>query len=410
MKKLWLMAFLLVFLIPSANAAGINVLQAAFVRDHALWLYMDGSEVLLQENLAVSNLGWSFDGQWLTFEAKNEAEGEEPDIWLYHVPSNTHTKLKMVGHDVQWNPKKNSFAFLTGSFLTVVEIRENKPVIHQLNGGVSHYSWDADGENLIASASAVLFPDGWSHPRLYEIHWDTQNQDLDVRVEPLLTIPSPMKLGGLSILSIDAENFTWSRDGKLLAFVVSPTASWSEDSNMLSVFVKENKVLIPMGEILREKGWSKWAPSKPLLASIQGAGRLRGGVKNKKLTVQSVLPSHTKRFTPDGLADVNFDWLDDDRLVVARGKETDTLSDFRSRLILVNSKEDGQKSEGKPFVNLPRGFSDDYPVTLDKQKSLSWIRTDANGWRSVWMSRLDGSEPRRVIEGVKEVVWFENQW
>jgi hypothetical protein len=410
MKKIWLTLVLLIILIPPANAEESIGLQAAFVRDKALWLYMDGSEVLLQENLAISNLGWSFDGQWLTFEAKNEVEGEEHDIWLYHVPTNTHTKLKMVGHDVQWNPKKNTFAFLTGSFLTVVELIENKPIIHQLNGGVSHFSWDADGENLIASASAVMFPDGWSHPRLYEVHWEMekQNQELDVKVDPLLTISSPLKLGELSILSIDAENFNWSMDGKLLAFVVSPTASWSEDSNMLSVFVKENKVLIPMGEVLREKGWIKWAPSKSVLASIQGPGRLRGGVKNKTLTVQSVLPSQTKRFTPNGFADVNFDWLDDNKLVVARGKESDTQSDFRSSLILVNSKEDEQKSEGKPFVELPSGFSDDYPVTLVKQKTLSWIRTDANGWKSVWMSGLDGSDARKVIEGVKEVAWFEN--
>ncbi|MBM7620112.1 hypothetical protein JOC95_001965 [Bacillus tianshenii] len=409
MKKIWLTLVLLMFLIPSTKAAEANGLQAAFIRDKALWLYMDGSEVLLQENLSISNLGWSKDGQWLSFEEKSETEGEEPAIWLYHVPTNTHTKLKMVGHDVQWNPKKNSFAFLTGSFLSVVEFKDNKPIIHQLNGGVSHFSWDAEGENLIASASAVMFPDGWSHPRLYEVKWDAEhkNQELDVKVEPLLTISSPLKLDDLSILSIDAENFNWSKDGKLLAFVVSPTASWSEDSNMLTVFVKENKVLIPMGEILREKGWIKWAPSKSHLASIQGGGRLRGGVKNKRLTVQSVLPSQTKIFTPDGFADVNFDWLDDTRIVVARGKESDTLADFRSGLILINSKEDEQKSSGKPFVDLPEGFSDEKPVTLKKHKMLSWIRTDANGWKSVWMSGLDGSDARKLIEGVNDVKWFD---
>lgn len=404
---MWIVLVLLIFLLPVKVAAESAPFQAAFIRDQGLWLYNGEDEVLLQENISISDLSWSHDGQWLAFETSKE-NVLDSDIWLYHVPTNKHLKLKVQGRSLIWNPKEQSFAFLTDSFLSVVELSSMKPVIHQLTGGVSHFSWDAEGENLLASASAMLFPDGWSHPRLYMVNWmlEKKKQELDVKVDPLYTIPSPLTLDEeLSIASIDAEHFSWSKDGKFMALIVSPTASWSADSNMLSVFVHENKLFIPMGEILRKKEWIKWAPTKPVLASIQGGGRLTTGVKNKKLTVQRILPNQKKTFTPKSYADIDFDWIDDETIVVARGLESEKPASFYSSLYMVNLKEDS--TPHPKLIETPDGSSDENPIFLKSRNQISWIRKDSNGWNTVWISNLDGSKKRKLIDGVDKVVWYK---
>jgi hypothetical protein len=185
--------------------------------------------------------------------------------------------------------------------------------------------------------------------------------------------------------------------------VVAPTASWSSDSNMLSVYVKENKLFIPLGEILLDPNWIKWAPTKPLLASIQGGGRMTAGVKNKVLTTSTIIPNYKKTHTPKGYADVDFDWVDDEIIVVARGRETSESSkEFKSSLYLVALKE----KEAVKISEPPVGSSDREPVVLNKGTSLAWVREDADGRRHIWWSKSDGKDGRMLVENVFNVVWF----
>lgn len=406
-----LLAVLVVFAPLSSYAATTEQPKAAFTRYHSLWLFDGTKEVPLHENIDVGKFSWSIDGKWLVYEAKQinmASESEEYDIWIYNTETMSSSKLKIAGHDPQWNPKDRSLAFLTGSILCVVELASGTPIIHQLTGGVSNFTWDAEGVNLIASASAALFPDGWSHPRLYEVHWgiEKEAQEMDVKVTPLHTIGSPLKYEDISILSVDVENFSWAHDGKSLAMVVAPTASWAADSNMLSVYVKENKLFIPLGEVLLDADWIKWAPNKPLLASIQGGGRMTSvGVKNKVLTTSTIIPNYKKTHTPKGFVDVDFDWVDDERIVVARGRETsDSAVKFMSSLYVVGLKE----KEAVRIVETPEGSSDGEPVVLKdgSEVRLSWVRVDEDGRRHIWMSDVDGSDGRMVVENVFDVVWF----
>ncbi|WP_339146818.1 MULTISPECIES: hypothetical protein [unclassified Sutcliffiella] len=408
MKYLWicLLVIMIIFTPNATFAAANDQPTAAFTRYHSLWLFDGKEERAIHENINVGNFSWSFDGKWLVYEARQiDKESEEPEIWLYNTETNSSTKLKIAGHDPLWNPVDHTFAFLTGSILCVVELSSGTPIIHQLTGGVSNFTWDGNGVNLIASASAALFPDGWSHPRLYEVHWgiEKEEHEMDVKVTPLHTIGSPLKYDDISILSVDVENFSWSHDGKSLAMVVAPTASWSADSNMLSVYVKENKLFIPLGEILLDPNWIKWAPTKPLLASIQGGGRMTAGVKNKVLTTSTIIPNYKKTHTPKGYADVDFDWVDDERIVVARGRETSESSkEFKSSLYLVALKE----KEAVKISEPPVGSSDREPVVLNKGTSLAWVREDADGRRHIWWSKSDGTDGRMLVENVFNVVWF----
>ncbi len=409
MKYIWicLLAVTLVLAPLPVHAAPDEQPKAAFTRFNSLWLFDGNKEAPIHENIIVGKFSWSFDGKWLVYEVRQLAsDSGDAEIWLYNSETKSSTKLKIVGHDPMWNPVDHTLAFLTGSILCVVELSSGTPVIHQLTGGVSNFTWDGKGVNLIASASAALFPDGWSHPRLYEVHWGIEKEahEMDVKVTPLHTIGSPLKYEDISILSVDVENFSWSHDGKNLAMVVAPTASWSADSNMLSVYVKENKLFIPLGEVLLDPNWIKWAPTKPLLASIQGGGRMTSkGVKNKVLTTSTIIPNYKKTHTPKGFADVDFDWLDDERIIVARGRETSEDSqEFKSSLYLISLKE----KEAKKVTNTPDGSSDGEPTVLQEGSLLAWVREDAEGRRHIWRSNADGSNGRLLVENVFEVVWF----
>jgi hypothetical protein len=411
MKITWIcLVFVFSCLILPLTSAAEKDLEsspmAAFTRYHSLWLYKENTEAPIHENINIHNMSWSFDGEWLAYEASPvNSKAEVAEIWLYHASTNEKVKLKINGRDPMWNPVDHTLAFLSESILCVVDLTSNSPVIHQLTGGVSNFTWDAAGINLIASASAALFPDGWSHPRLYEVHWGVEKEahELDVKVTPLHTVSSPLKYENLSILAVDVKNFDWSNDGKSLAMVVAPTASWSADSNMLSVYVKENKLFIPLGEVLLDSNWLKWAPSKPLLASIQGGGRLTSGVKNKVLTTSTIIPNYKRTYTPEGFADVDFDWLDDSKIVVARGAETkDNNEKFRSSLQIIDIKE----KKVSPVVSVPDGSSDGKPFALKNGKQIAWIREDEDGRRHIWISTADGTDARRIVENVFEAVWF----
>lgn len=388
---------------PSVDA--VEQPKVAYTRFNSLWVLEKNHELIIHENANIGKFNWSFDGRWLVYEVTPfDGKDTQPQIWLYDTLAKKTLKLKIDGHSPAWNPHDQTFAFLSDSILCVVEVKDGGPIIHQLTGGVSNFTWDGDGTNLLVSASASLFPDGWSHPRLYEVHWglEKKKQELDVKVTPLHTISSPLKYEDLSILAIDVENFTWSNDGKSLAMTITPTASWSEDSNMLSVYVKENKLFIPLGEILNVPNWVKWAPNKPLLASIQGGGRLHGVVKNKVLTTNTIIPNYKKVHTPKGYADISFDWLNDEQIVVARGPEsTEKAIKYRSSLYLVDLKE----KEAVKLINTPKNASDSEPHTLNEGTKLAWIREDSDGKRHIWIGRSNGQDARLLVENVLEVNW-----
>ena len=389
------------------QAAEIPNEKAAFTRDGHLFIWINGEETMITDDLYVSDPVWSYDGNYLAYKAvpsldNNESEIQE--VWILHIPTNKQYKLSIQGSDYQWSPTKNELAVLSGNSLSIAQLKEDTlPVIHPLANGVWTFVWAADGTNILLSKEAVLFPDGWSHPRLYNVSWVAkEGEDWDVSVTSVFTAPSPVSVGDTSIQSISMEHFRWSPDLKWLTMIITPTASLSEDSNVVGAFAPENKVFIPLGEMLNKGEWLQWAPTKQLLASIQGNGRLQASFKNKKLTVQTVLPMKTKVYTPEKYADIDFTWMDDTKIIVARGLETDEPSSFESSLHVVDIKSNAAKR----LVNNPKGTSDYRPVILTNYKSLTWIRTDEQGNRHVFMSELDGQSEKKIISKVDDIIWY----
>ena len=389
------------------QAAEIPNEKAAFTRDGHLFIWINGEETMITDDLYVSDPVWSYDGNYLAYKAvpsldNNESEIQE--VWILHIPTNKQYKLSIQGSEYKWSPTKNELAVLSGNSLSIAQLKEDTlPVIHPLANGVWTFVWAADGTNILLSKEAVLFPDGWSHPRLYNASWvENERNDWDVSVASVFTAPSPVSVGDTSIQSISMDHFRWSSDLKWLSMIITPTASLSEDSNIVGAFAPENKVFIPLGEMLNKGEWLQWAPTKPLLASIQGSGRLHAGFKNKKLTVQTVLPMKTKVYTPEKHADIDFTWMDDNKIIVARGLETDKPSSFESSLYLVDIKS----NTAKKLVHNSKGTSDYRPVILTNYKSLTWIRTDEQGNRHVFMSELDGQSEKKIISKVDDIIWY----
>ena len=95
------------------------------------------------------------------------------------------------------------------------------------------------------------------------------------------------------------NDFNYSPSKKWISFIVSPTASWSMDSNMLCVISSEGKNFKILDEIILHVGKPKWAPSNDTIAYIAGGGRIVLGFKNKDLKIEE-MPASTK-YTPEKL-------------------------------------------------------------------------------------------------------------
>ena len=389
------------------HAAEIPNEKAAFTRDGHLFIWVNGEETMITDDLYVSDPAWSYDGNYLAYKAVPSLDNngsEIQEVWILHIPTNKQFKLSIHGSEYKWSPTKNELAVLSDNSLSIAQLKEDSlPVIHPLANGVWSFVWATDGSNIVLSKEAVLFPDGWSHPRLYTVSWvEKEVNDWDVSVNSLFTAPSPITVEDSTIHSITLDHFRWSNDLKWLAMIITPTASLSEDSNIVGAFAPENKVFIPLGEMLNKGEWLQWAPNKPLLASIQGNGRLQAGYSNKKLTIQTVLPMKTKVYTPQKYADIDFTWVDDGNIIVARGKEATEPAIFESSLYLVDIKN----NKSIKLVHNPKGSSDYRPVILHNYKSLTWIRLDEQGNKHVYLSELDGQSEKKIITKVDNITWY----
>ncbi len=64
--------------------------------------------------------------------------------------------------------------------------------------------------------------------------------------------------------------------------------------------------------------WFKWAPSKNILAYIEGSGRV--ALENKHLKIKELPVLQQQTFTPKGYVDWDFTWKNDNVIIVSRAK------------------------------------------------------------------------------------------
>ncbi|MBS4174692.1 hypothetical protein [Bacillus sp. FJAT-49736] len=411
MKKILLLTFILTILVPYANAtAQTNLVKAAFLRDGNLWIFVDGKEKQVTNSGNVPSAPkWSRDGKLLVYQqmgpskfSKNEQQSE---VWTYNLESGKRKQIYHNGHSLKWGPHKNILAFSDKGILDISNLSE----FFNIAMGVNDYAWLPKGDGFLLSSSGTLRPDGWSSASLFTKKVGENYRDIVLfgGVKPFFTLPKEIGTTNKNkLIAVYAEQLSYSPSGKWVSFVVSPTASWSMDSNMVCVIDSTGKNFKVLDEIILQVGSPKWAPSTDSLAFIAGGGRLVFDFKNKKLRIKELPASGT--FTPDHFADIDFNWITNELLVVSRMKEGKWSNDFSKHPLPVLYSVDVSKNMQTKLTNPPKGLGDYAPQYVKSMNKLVWLRGSSilNENRDLWMANLDGSHEKKLLQNVQEIVFY----
>lgn len=409
MAKLVKLFVLFCFLFPSFIHAesSDSTVQVAYIKADYLWVNHNGFNQKLTDKKAIYSYppSWSFDGKMLLYQKTvpatiNESKGNENELWVYEIDTKTHRKIFYDGYNPKWSPTENIVAFQSGGVLNISDLTS----FYNIALGVDDYAWQPKGEGFIASSSATLRPDGWTHPVLYTISLEEGYRNisgLTKNVKKFFVIPKEIGKDDVEILSINAQSFAYSPNQQWISFIVSPTASWSMDSNMLCVISVDGKQFTVIDEVLLEFQ-PKWSFKEKLLGYIAGGGRIVYGFKNKDMKVTEVPRLYTLNLTPKKYADMGFTWVNDRSLIVSRVKETDWSNDPKKRpnpsLFFILLDEDDQLKITTP----PKNQGDYNPQFLTSINKLTWIRKDdiAAGKGDLWIADANGENAKVWIEDV----------
>lgn len=405
MRKSFIIIFSLIFIFPITSQAEQSSpsIKVAFVRDGYLWIKADNKEIKLSKQKSKYPVPpqWSHDGKMLLYQKETKGLDTVPqyELWVYDFNTNKHQKVFYNAQNPKWSPKENIIAFQSDGVLNVSDLK----TFYNIALGVSDYEWQPDGKGFIASSSASLTPLGWSNPVLYTISIADGYKNitnLSKNVKEFFTIPKELTKGKVNILSINANSFAYSPDHKWISFILSPTASWSMDSNMLCVISANGKELQPIDEIILHLDRPQWADNKNLLGYIAGGGRVVFGFKNKKMKVSELPAYQTLTLTPPKFAELGFTWVNDSQVIVSRVKESEWSNDpaKRPEPSLYALDLSGQKQIKITFP--PMGKGDYQPKYVPIANKITWIRkSDLTSKGDLLMANLNG-------HGVK--LWVKN--
>ncbi|MFE8702848.1 TolB family protein [Cytobacillus sp. FJAT-54145] len=399
------------FFPPTMILADNIVPKAAFVRDGNLWIFINNAEKQITfEGKVFDTPQWSPDGQSVIYQRLVPSEyvdGEDQsEVWIYHIQTEEKKKLFHDGYSPRWAPGKNILSFNSKGILNISDMEK----FYNIATGVSGYTWLPDGSGFLLSSSGVLRPDGWTSSILYTKKVKDNYSDIILfgGVDHFFTLPREIGVDDNNkIIAVYSSDFTFSPSNNWISFVVSPTASWSMDSNMLCVISSDGKDFEVLDEMILDVGKPKWAPSNDTIAFIAGGGRIVFGFKNKDLKVREMPVSGT--YTPEDYADLDFDWISNDELVTSRIKEKEWSNDFSEHplpsLYFINLPKNKQIQVSHP----PKGFGDFAPQYVSTMKQLVWLRgtsiTDHN--RTLWKANPDGTGAEEWIKNVELITFFK---
>lgn len=416
MKKLIWLLFIFLILPDFAKAESLNEkVKVAFIRDGLLWTKINGKEEKITNEAAkyFFQPKWSHDGKWIVyqFEPKKKINPNlesQTEIWVFNTETKKHKRITYDGTNPQWSPVENLLAFKSGGVLNVSNLEH----FYNIALGVGDYRWFPDGRSFITSSGASLRPDGWTNPVLYKIGLE---KDLDKissltkNVKKFYTIPSELRKGDITLLAIDATDFRFSPDGKWISFMVSPTASWSMDSNMACVISSDGQKFEVLDEIIWEVGTPKWAFQQNRLGYIAGGGRIVFGFTNKNMKVSDMPSFKSLSLTPPNFAELGFTWKDDQSIIVSRVKESEWSNDAKKRpdpaLYLIKIGESAQTRLTHP----PKDYGDYDPIYLSTANKLSWLRIQdvASTRKDLWLADPNGKKAKLWIKNIDGYDFYE---
>ncbi|MGE6752738.1 TolB family protein [Rossellomorea sp. NPDC071047] len=408
MRRIMILSITFFLLFPD-GVKGSTPSRAAFVRDGNVFTLLDGKEMQITSSGTVHGTPqWSHDGKWILYELTAPSEvGKEVqnELWVYNIANRIYKKIFYDGYEPKWSPITNMVSFLQRDTLDVSDLKS----FYNIASGVSSYSWLRDGSGFLLSSQATLHPDGWSNPKLYmkTISFPLDNLSETKNVKPFFTIPKNVGDKNSVIESIDASHIRFSPSQKWISFIVSPTASWSMDSNMLSVISHKGEEFQVLGEVIFGVGEPKWAPNEDTLAYIAGGGRIVFGFKNKKLKTKE-FPAF-RGITPKTFSELDFTWVNKETLVTSRVKEKEWSNDFSLHPLPSLYQISLQTTVQEQITEPPKLFGDYNPQYLPSSRQLLWFRgksiTDEH--RDVWLAEKDGKNPSKWLENVSVISVYE---
>ncbi len=372
-------------------------LKAAFVRGGDLWIKNGNVEQQLTKGEYIRNPKWSFDGEWIAYVKGKE----EQELRLWHVPTGQSRLVSPErAVDYLWSPEHNHLAFLVEQKLYV--IHADKPgTPAEAAEGLSNFSWLPNGKGFVASTTAELLPSGWTQVKIVEIPltWDNEPQ-----AKTLYVLPKQSS----DFFAVGTSVFKFSATGKWIAFLATPTASLSADSNTLCILSADGTMFNTVDLMANNEEWFNWADRGDTLAYIGGVGR--EATSNKQLRVLKI-PASGKpvSYTPAGYVDQSFTWEGVQHIVVSRAAErkgTDgSATNPLPKLFEINLQ--GQRS--KTITKPPRNYGDFYPQYLRRADQLAWVRSDRSK-ANVFISGRSGKQPSIWITNIDLGATFYEQW
>ncbi|HDX9506854.1 PD40 domain-containing protein [Bacillus thuringiensis] len=380
------------------TSAENNSVKVAFIRHHNLWIKVDGKEKQLTKGENITGPKWSHDGEWLAY-----VKGEKQNILeLYRLKDGKKvTPFHSEASNYQWSPTENIIAFIFTGTLNTFDVEKKNADFENVSAGVGDYAWYPDGKNFLVSSEAHLLPTGWTGAQLYEVQKDAHMNPH--KMKHLYALPNEHD----DFLALVASGFKWSPDQKWISFLAVPTASWSADSNTLCLVRADGSRFEIVDQMLLNTEWFKWAPSKNILAYIEGSGRV--ALENKHLKIKELPALQQQTFTPKGYVDWDFTWKNDNVIIVSRAKEGgfETLPEKRPfpSLYEINSTSDKQYQITKSS-NKQGNY---HPIFMKKSNQLIWIRSDRKK-ANIWIAHSDGKHEKKWIENVDIPEWYYEKW
>ncbi|MFS0864651.1 TolB family protein [Fredinandcohnia sp. 179-A 10B2 NHS] len=392
MLRILLVISLLCVIFPfQTGAAEQEDVLASFIRKSDLWLLQNNKEIQITSTKNVySKPTWSHDGKWLLYQVMTpsefEANKQQVELWVYEVESGEKKKIFYDGYAPSWSPVKNIVAFNASGILNISDSSR----FYNIATGVHSYTWLPDGSGFLLSTSGVIRPDGWSSAIIYTKKVSSNYKDVQLYggVDHFFTLPREIgTTKDNQLIAVYAEQFAYSPSKKWISFVVSPTASWSMDSNMLCVISSDGKQFEVVDEIVFEVGEPKWAPTSDTIAFIAGHGRIVFGFKNKDLKIRDMPASGT--LTPEEYADLDFDWVNDNVFVSSRIKEQEWNNDFKKHPLPSLFSIDIKNNKQMKITEPPIKYGDYSPQYIKSLNKIIWLRghqflmkTEIYGWRT----------------------------
>ncbi|MEF7555916.1 TolB family protein [Bacillus thuringiensis] len=392
-------ALLFIFLssitITKAENSGVKI---AFIRHHDLWIKVDGKEKQLTKGECITGPKWSYDGEWLAY-VKGE---KQSTLELYRLKDGKKvTPFHSEVLNYQWSPTENIIAFIFTGTLHTFEVEKKNADFENVSAGVGDYAWYPNGKKFLVSSEAHLLPTGWTGAQLYEVQKDAHMNPH--KMKHLYALPNEHD----DFLALVASGFQWSPDQKWISFLAVPTASWSADSNTLCLVRADGSRFEKVDQMLLNAQWFQWAPSKNILAYIEGSGRV--ALENKHLKIKELPALQQSTFTPKGYVDWDFAWKNDNVIIVSRAKEAGIETPPEKRPLPSLYEVDSTSNVQHRITKQTNKQGDYHPIFMKKSNQLIWIRSDRKK-ADVWITHKDGKQEKKWIENIDVPEWYYEKW